>query len=139
MNQFILFLHFVGLMIGSAGGLGAGIIMRRSLSMPAEQASTVRQLGPMLANVAAVGILLLWITGLVMVWTVYGGPGGLRWEFWVKIVFVIVATVLVGLTHMSYAQIRKGNFAAAKRLPIVGPATGVCVLLAVLFASYAFG
>ncbi len=41
--------------------------------------------------------------------------------------------------HMTYAEIRKGNVAAAARLPKLGPAAGLSALLAVFFAVFAFG
>lgn len=139
MNEAVLFLHFLGLMIGAAGGLASGILMRRALILPAEDAKVVRSLGPLLANVSAIGVVLLWITGLIMVWSKWDGFGNLPGLFWAKAVFIVSLTVIVGLIHMTYGQIRKGNVAMAARLPIPGPLAGVSSLLAVLFAVLAFG
>jgi len=50
----------------------------------------------------------------------------------------VALTALVGLIHLTYADIRKGNTAAATRLPKLGPLAGLSSLLAVLFAVYAF-
>ena len=58
-NQLLLFLHFVGLMLGATGGFGDALVMRRALVVPAEAAGTLRGLGPMLANVSAVGLGLM--------------------------------------------------------------------------------
>ena len=138
MDDFILFLHFFGLMLGSAGGMASGILMRKAMSMPADQAQTIRGLGPMLANVAAVGIVLLWITGLIMVWSKYDGFGSFTWVFWVKIVFVVLLTIAEILIHLTYAEIKKGNRAVAARLPKLGPVSGLSAILAVLFAAIAF-
>lgn len=139
-NNLILFLHFFGLMLGAAGGLASGILMRRALTMPPEQAQTIRGLGPLLANVAAVGIAVLWITGLVMVWTKWPGPGSLPGLFWVKFVFAVTLTLAAIGIHLTYAEIRRtGNAALAKRLAMLGPASGISATLAVLFASLAFG
>lgn len=138
MNAFLLFLHLFGLMLGAAGGFASGILMRKALAMPADQAKVVRSLGPLLATIAAVGVAVLWVTGLIMVWSVWGGFGNLPRLFWLKAVFIVSLTVIVGLIHMTYAEIRKGNAGAATRLPLLGPAAGVSSLLAVLFAVYAF-
>jgi hypothetical protein len=138
MNQALLFLHFVGLMAGAAGGLASGVIMRRALSMPAGEAQVVRGLGPLLANVAAIGVGLLWVTGLIMVWSKWDGLASLPTLFWVKAIFIATLTAFTILTHMAYAEIRKGNTAAAARLPRIGPASGVSAFLAVLFAVIAF-
>ena len=138
MNQFILFLHFVGLMMGAAGGFGRAVIMRRALALPADEAKAVRGLGPILANVATVGLSLLWVTGLILVWSKWDGFGSLPKLFWVKAVFILSLTVVQGLVLMTYAEIRKGNVALAARLPKLGPMGGISALLAVLFAALAF-
>ena len=138
MNQFILFLHFVGLMMGAAGGFGSAVIMRRALALPADEAKVVRGLGPILANVATVGLALLWVTGFILVWSKWDGFGSLPKLFWVKAVFILSLTVVQGLVLMTYAEIRKGNVALAARLPKLGPMGGISALLAVLFAALAF-
>ena len=138
MNQFILFLHFVGLMMGAAGGFGSAVIMRRALALPADEAKVVRGLGPILANVATVGLALLWVTGFILVWSKWDGFGSLPKLFWVKAVFILSLTVVHGLVLMTYAEIRKGNVALAARLPKLGPMGGISALLAVLFAALAF-
>ena len=139
MNAFWLFLHFVGLMLGAAGGFGSAIVMRRALTLPDDQAKVLRGLGPTLANVMGVGVALLWVTGLIMVFSIFGGFANLPKLFLVKLIFILTLTAAVGMIHMTYAQIRKGNTAAAARLPIIGPIGGISALLAVLFAVYTFG
>ena len=138
MNQVVLFLHFVGLMMGAAGGFGSAVIMRRALALPADEAKVVRGLGPILANVATVGLALLWVTGFILVWSKWDGFGNLPKLFWVKAVFIVSLTVVHGLVLMTYAEIRKGNVALAARLPKLGPMGGISALLAVLFAALAF-
>ncbi|MGB8315670.1 MAG: hypothetical protein WCE69_14425 [Aestuariivirga sp.] len=139
MNNAILFLHFVGLMLGAAGGFASAVLMRRALVLPADEAKVVRGLGPILAKVSAIGVAVLWLTGLIMVWSKWDGFGSLPQLFWVKAIFILSLTVVIGLIHMTYGQIRKGNAAVAARLPRLGPLAGLSSLLAVLFAVLAFG
>ncbi len=139
MHGFILFLHFFGLMLGAAGGFGAGFIMLKAQSAPPDQAQTLRGLGWPLAMMAGAGLVVLWITGIMMV-IGSGGPGAMPVLFWWKLAFVVIATVLNGLIHRTFAQMRRtGDMALAQRLMIYGPASSVSVLLAVLLAAYAFG
>jgi hypothetical protein len=138
MNDFILFLHFFGLMLGAAGGLGSGVLMRRALAMPADEAKVVRGLGPLLANVAHIGVTLLWVTGLILVWSKWDGFASLPQLFWVKAIFILSLTAVAIFVHMTYAEIRKGNVAVASRLPKLGPMGGVSAILAVLFAVLTF-
>ena len=138
MNETLLFLHFLGLMLGAAGGFASGILMRRALALPADEARVVRGLGPIMANVSLTGLALLWASGLVMVWTKWDGFANLPQLFWVKGIFILSLTLITGLIYMTYGEIRKGNVAAAARLPKLGPLAGISSLLAVLFAVLAF-
>ena len=138
MNEALLFLHFLGLILGSGPGVAMNVVVRRAAAAPPEQAQALRALGPILANVSAIGIGILWITGIIMVWTKWDGFANLPQWFWVKLLFVVLVTIFAGLTHMTYGQVRRGNVAAAARLAIYGPATGISALLAVLFAVVAF-
>jgi hypothetical protein len=138
MNEALLFLHFFGLMLGAAGGFASAIIMRRALALPSEEARVLRGLGPTLSKVSAAGVAVLWITGLIMVWTKWSGFESLPQMFWVKAIFILSLTVVVGLIHLTYGEIRKGNPAAAAKLPKFGPMAGISAVLAVLFAVLAF-
>lgn len=138
MNEALLFLHFFGLILGAGPGAAMNVIVRRAAAAPPEQAQALRALGPILANVSAIGIALLWITGVILVWSKWSGPENLPSFFWIKLLFVVLVTIFAGLTHMTYGQVRRGNAAAAARLAIFGPATGISALLAVLFAVIAF-
>ena len=138
MNAALLFLHLVGLMLGAAGGFASAVIMRRALVLPADEARAVRGLGPILANVSLTGLVVMWVTGLFLVWSKWGGIASLPDMFWVKAIFILSLTAVVGLIHMTYSEIRKGNPAAAAKLPKFGPMAGVSALLAVLFAVLAF-
>ena len=138
MNEALLFLHFFGLLLGAGPGGAQLLVMRRAAAATPDEAKTLRSLGPTLANMSAVGIAILWITGAILVWTKWGGPENLPAAFWIKLVFVILLTLVAIFIHMTYAEIRKGNIAAAKRLPRLGPAAGISALLAILFAVIAF-
>ena len=87
---------------------------------------------------SATGVAVLWATGIILVWSKWGGIESLPQMFWVKAIFILSLTVMTGLIHMTYAEIRKGNPAAAAKLPKFGPMAGVSALLAVLFAVLAF-
>ena len=115
-----MFLHFVGLMLGAAGGFASAVIMRRALVLPADEAKVVRGLGPILANVSLTGLVVMWATGLILVWSKWGGIGSLPDMFWVKAIFILSLTIVTGLIHMTYAEIRKGNVAAGRAASQVG-------------------
>ncbi len=140
MNQVLLFLHLLGLMMGAAGGIGNLVIMRVAPGVPPAEAAGLRRLPPILAKVAAGGLALLWVTGVILVWSKYGGIGNLPGMFWVKFIFVLLLTAATAAIEMTMAQMKRtGNMALGARLAKIGPVSGLSSLLAVFFAVLAFG
>jgi hypothetical protein len=134
----ILFFHLLGLMMGAGGGFGSMIVMRAAATRPPEQVAVLRTLGPVMARFSHAGLLLMWATGLALVFLKYNGFAGLPQLFWVKIVFVLSLTLAALAIEMTYAAVKRGDMAAASRLPALGPWAGLSSLLSVLFAVLAF-
>lgn len=133
----LLFVHLFGL-IGAAGGIASGLIMRRAAGASGEQAIALRGLGPMLARLSTIGLVLMWLTGPALVQFRYGGFAAMPALFWVKFVFVLSLTLAAIALELTYAAVKRGDVNAAKRLPMFGPIAGASSVLAVLFAALAF-
>ena len=84
------------------------------------------------------GIVLMLLSGGAMVQFKYDGFSAMPPMFWVKMVFVATLTLAAILIEFTYAQVKKGNTAAAANLPRFGPLAGISALLAVVFAALAF-
>lgn len=138
LNQFLLFLHLVGLTLGMASGWG-NMVMGKLIedAQPAERPVLAR-FPPAIAKVGGVGLLLLWATGLILVFTKWNGFGGLPWQFHVKLTGVVLLTAAIGIIHAHMAKARRGDMAAAKRLPVLGMVATLLSLSVVLFAVLAF-
>jgi hypothetical protein len=134
----LLIVHFAGLMLGAGGGLGSTIVMAQARAMPPEQAGSLRAVGPALARMSTVGLVLLLLSGPAMVSMKYGGFSAMPTMFWVKLVFVGTLTLAAILIEVTYARVKKGDAKAAGLLPRLGPMAGISSLLAVIFASFAF-
>ena len=78
------------------------------------------------------------LTGGALVQFKYDSFGAMPTMFWVKLVFVATLTLAAILIEVTYAQVKKGNAAAAANLPRLGPVAGISALLAVVFAALAF-
>jgi hypothetical protein len=137
-TDILLALHLLGLMLGAGGGFGSLVVMRHAAAAGPEQAAPLRALGPVLARIAGVGLVLMLLTGFSLVFVKYGGFANLPGMFWVKMAFVTTLTLAAAGTEFTYAQVKSGNTAAAARLPLLGPAAGISSLLAVLFAVLTF-
>ncbi|MEJ0059594.1 MAG: hypothetical protein WDM79_08515 [Terricaulis sp.] len=114
------------------------IVARTALASPPEKAAALRSVGPRLARFSAMGLILMWITGVAMIWTVFGGPENLPTLFWVKLFFVLTLTGAAITTELTYGQIKAGKVQAAARLPILGPIAGLSSMIAVIVAVFAF-
>ena len=141
MNDFILFLHFIGLALAAAGGVATGTIMRRAAdAAAASRRLPLRGLGPTLVNMTATGVAILWITGHDH-GVEQDGDG-----------FENLPPLVLGEARFRRdrhppdrrdpCDLRKnrrtGDVSLARRLPMIGPLNGLAALLAVLFAAYAF-
>ncbi len=138
MTDVLLALHLIGLMMGAGGGFGSMITMHEAGKRPPDQAGVLKTLGPAMAQFSALGLGLMWLTGLALVFAKFGGFGGLPVLFWGKMVFVTALTVFAIGVHLTYGQMKTGNLAAATRLPVFGPLSGASSLIAVVFAVLAF-
>lgn len=138
MFAILLALHLIGLMMGAGGGFGSMIVMGRANKAAPDQAGVLRSVGPHLAQFSAIGLALMWLTGLSLVFVKYDGLSALPSWFWVKMVFVGTLTLAAIFMQLTYGQIKAGNAAAAKQLPALGPIAGISSLLAVICAVIAF-
>lgn len=139
LNDILIFLHFIGLLLGAAPGIANMVIARQIAKATPEAAAGLRIIPPILANISAVGILLLWVTGIVLVFTGWRGPENLPTMFWVKLVFVVILTIITVMVHMTIREIKRtGNVALGARLPKLGPFAGAAALLSTFFAVLAF-
>jgi hypothetical protein len=137
-NEILLMLHFFGLGAGFAAAVGNPIVMRAVAASPAD-APALGKVQPMLARAGQVGLGLLWFSGLILVWSKWGGVGAMPWMFWVKILAVIGVTAAVVMLARLAPRARAGDAGARALLPMVGAASGVCLALVVIFAVLAFG
>lgn len=138
LNQLLLILHFLGLAVGMSasvvnlvvGGLIAG-------AAPPERPVLAR-VPAVMSHVGGGGLLLLWATGLMLVFTKWGGFASLPWQFHVKVTAVVLMTLAVGLAHALQARMKRGDSAAGARLPLVGKAILILSVVVVVFAVLTF-
>lgn len=141
MNTVLLILHFLGFGAGFAGSLGNNVVVMLAAKAPPAEAAGLRRFPGAMLPISDTGLILLWVTGIILLWTKYGGAdgiGALPWSFWAKIVCVVALTGLVGMAHMALARIKRGDMAAAARMPVLARIGLTLLLLIVVFAVMAF-
>jgi hypothetical protein len=139
MNDTLFILHLLGFGAAVAASIGNFVILRLVAEAPADR-PVLAKVPPRLLRVGQGGLGLLWLTGLIMLWTIFGGPQNVPSTFWFssKILFVILVTIAVGLAGMTLRRVQAGDLAAAKRLPPIGMAMAILLLLIVICAVLAF-
>ena len=141
MNTILLILHFLGLGAGFAASIGNNLVIMLIAKSPPAEVAGLRRFPMAMMPIGDIGLVLLWITGIILLWTKYGGAdafGALPWPFWAKIGCVVLMTVLVGMIHMAVGRMRRGDMAVAARMPVYGRIGAVLLMLIVIFAVMAF-
>jgi uncharacterized membrane protein len=137
MNEILLILHLFGFGAGMAAAVGNFAIMQTIRASPAD-GMVLSKLSPMLGRVGQVGLGLLWLTGIILVWSKWDGPQNLPPAFWAKFACVVLITGVSVMLGLTAKQIQAGNRALVARMPMLGAASGILLVLIVIFAVYAF-
>jgi len=139
MNQALLVLHLLGIAMGFSVSF-ANIVFAGLLAQgQAEDLATFRRFMPRMASMGNIGLVLIWVTGPILVFTKYNGFGGLPGIFHVKLLFVVLLTLGVGGIHASMRKAMAGDAAANARIQFIGKAiTFPSALAALVFAVLSF-
>lgn len=137
-NQFLVFLHFLGLALGFSVSFGnmvmGGLIARAS---PPEKA-VLGRFPPAVSRLGRIGLVLLWTTGVILVYTRWNGFGTLGWSFYVKLAAVVLLTVTAEYIHYLERRLGRGDVAALARIESFGKVATVLALIALFFAVLTF-
>ena len=138
-DQFLVIIHFLGLAMGLSTGFSnmvmAGLIAKAA---PNEKGILAR-FPPAMSRIGAIGLTLLWASGIAIVQTRYGGFAILPRTFIIKIAAVVLLTLGVIYINILMPRAQKGDMAAAARIQMIGKITGPFALVAIIFAVITFG
>lgn len=138
-DHFLIAVHFIGLALGFSTGFAnvvmAGLIRRAA---PQERA-VLRRFPPAMAPLGVVGLVLLWASGLTIIYTRYGTFAILPQTFLIKIAAVVLLTIAVIYMQVLQRRVQSGDVAALAKIETVGRATGPLALIALIFAVITFG
>jgi len=138
LNQLLLVLHFVGLGLGMTASFGSPAVGKLIEAAPEAEKRVLARVPAALSHLGGAGLLLLWATGLILTFTKWGGFGSLPWQFHVKLTGVVLLTGAVGMIHANQAKAKRGDAAAAARIPAIGTIATILTLVIVLFAVLTF-
>jgi hypothetical protein len=128
-------------LFGFGGGVGASLgnfIIGSLLAANPGDAPAFNRMRLVLARVGQVAIAILWLTGIILIWSKWGGPANVPQLFWFKFILVIALTALVVFMDLTFKAVRSGNTALASRLPVLGMIGAALLILIVVIAVFAF-
>jgi putative membrane protein len=136
--KLLLWAHLVALALGVGGGLGMSQVGPRLVNGSPDQREIWWPLARVFRMLTSVGLVVLLVTGPLMVWLKYGGFAGMNVWFQVKMGLVALGVVLMGLSEMGMARLKRGDEGGGKLAMIAGPALGVTMYVVMLAAVFAF-
>ena len=137
-NKILLMLHFIGLALGFSVSISNGVMLGIITKAAPGERPVLARFPPAMSKVGRVGLLLLWLTGLIMLYTRWAGFDGMPWQFHVKLTGVVLLTITVLYMGKLEGQIHRGDTAAAAKLPSFGKAASLFALTALVFAVLTF-
>ena len=139
MLEFLKIVHFLSLSVGIGGGVANGIIGARAAKVDPPVRAVLGGISGLIGRLSFVAIVLLWLTGIAMVYLAFGGWAELPTAFWVKIAFVVVLTALsVWLNLLAMRARRTRTPPPAATMRTLGMVAGLCSLIIVIAAVIAF-
>mgnify|MGYP000355958553 CR=1 FL=1 len=138
MTMVLKFLHFAALALALGGGVANILLGHQIAAAEGAGKSVIMPLQRTLARISALSLLVLWVTGIALVYAYYGGWAGFGIFFWTKIAFVVVLTINMGIAQHLMSRARKTATpppGAVKAMGLTGP---VLLLLITALATVAF-
>lgn len=139
LDQVLVSLHFLGLAMGLstvfANMVMAGLIAKAA---PPERA-VLGRFAPAMSKVGVIGVSLLWVTGISIVMTRYGGFAILPRPFIIKFASVVLLTLAVVYMQILMPKAQKSDAAAMARIQLLGKLTPPLAIIAIIFAVITFG
>ena len=136
--QVLLFVHYLGLAMGFAVSFGnmvmGGLIARAA---PAEKA-VLGRFPPTMSKLGRIGLILLWASGVALVYLKWGGFASLSWEFYVKLAAVVLLTITTEYIHWLERRVHRGEVAVLPRIEAAGKLATILAIVALAFAVLAF-
>jgi hypothetical protein len=138
LNKILLMTHFIGLAMGLAVPFANIALMTvMAKAQPAEK-MVLGRFPLAMSKVGKIGLLILWTTGITMVFTRWSGFETLPKTFMYKLTAVVLLTITVGYISILERRIKKGDAAALVRVQLVGKIAFLFGVAAVVFAVITF-
>lgn len=134
----LLVLHFLGLAMGFATGFGNMVMANLMAKATPDERRALAKFPPAIARVGDVGLVLLWLTGLTLVFQKWGGFGAMPGLFHAKLTTVVLMTLVIGFVHSQAKGVAAGDAAAMAKTQVAGKVIFVLAVTTVALAVWTF-
>lgn len=131
-------LHFLGLAMGFATGFGNMVMAGVMAKATPEERRALAKFPPAIARVGDVGLVILWLTGLTLVFMKWGGFGAMPGLFHAKLTAVVLMTLLIGFVHSQARGMAAGDAAAIGKAQAAGKVIFALAVTTVALAVWTF-
>ena len=138
LDRILIVLHFLGLAMGFSATIANPAMHRLMARAEPSEKAVLGRFPPIMSQIGSAGLVLLWATGITLVYSRWGGFGSLPWTFHVKLLAAVIVTLAVGGIHVLARKAGRGDAAAAARIPMLGGIVLTAAILAVVFAVLTF-
>lgn len=134
----LLVLHFLGLAMGFATGFGNMVMAGLMAKATPDERRTLARFPPAISRVGDIGLVLLWLTGLTLVFVKWEGFGNMPGLFHAKLTAVVLMTLVIGYAHSLAKKVAAGDPAAMARAQATGKVIFLLAVTVVTLAVWAF-
>lgn len=138
-DHFLVIVHFVGLAMGFGSGFAQMVMAKLIASAAPPEKAVLGRFPPAMGRVGVIGLSLLWISGLLIIWTRYGTFSILPRTFIYKLIAVVLLTLAVAGIQVLQRRMHSGDASAMAKMQTLGRLTGPLALIAIIFAVITFG
>lgn len=140
MVELLKIIHFLSFSVAIGAGVANLTLGARLASFPSEAMPPLGGFRLFLGKLSTIGLVLLWITGILMVAATNGTSTFESPTFLLKIAAVIVLTIFSIMANLTVSQAKKaGTPPDASRMKQLGIGSQAMAVLAIILAVFAFG
>ena len=101
--------HFIGVILGFVGGIANAMAEKRLGGVPPEAMPTIAAFREALAKLSTIGLVLLWLSGIALIWGWYGWAVFESPLFSLKIAAVVVLSGFSLAANLTVLQARRAG------------------------------
>ncbi len=139
MTMLLLIVHFFSFSLGIGCGFANMVVGRTAAKADPAARPFLGAASRMIGQIATLGLILLWLTGIALVFRGWDSLGGLPKLFWLKIAAVLVLTGISVLMNLHGIRAsRSGTPPPAETMKKLGMLGGIASTTAMVLAVLAF-